>query len=158
MENIEKTAVMFIYPDGYIDKIEVNDKMFHMLYFIELSKKSERFKRYFEEFNIDLDSGKDIANLLTYGIDYELTKKGVIAFHNIDIHEIQTDSNFHKYNPPSYFISMPVVLTPPQKEIMSQIDEQIDLSYSFFGVPGAHELEDITYEDSKNMFSKTKTK
>ena len=89
--------------------------------------------------------------MLTYEFDIELAKEGVIVIHNLFLDE-ELRSKISNYSC-NYYISMPTELSNQQKEIISNIIDNYDMENSWFSTLVDGNLEDITYDEIKNILS-----
>ena len=89
--------------------------------------------------------------MLTYEIDTESAKEGVIVIHNLLLdEELRSEISNYSCN---YYVSMPTELSNQQKEIMSNIINNYDMENSWFSTLVDGNLEDITYDEIKNILS-----
>lgn len=80
MENLINMALIFIYPDGKVEKIPISNFPFHMDYMRENLEKSERFR--------ELCGGLNFFTNLQDHIDSHLNLLGVIVIFNLDLYDI----------------------------------------------------------------------
>ena len=96
MEDLQKQAIILIYPDGLIEKIPVTYHEFHILYYHEHFNKSVRFNSLCHSLKIDFDNNLAIDK---YPDDYEtddireevlgiLGRNGVLIIENLNIFDI----------------------------------------------------------------------
>lgn len=67
-EELSKKAIVIVYPDGYIDAIDVNqewDYHYHKAYYDIIKKYSNKIKMYCDEIILNGEGHKDIDNSLT---------------------------------------------------------------------------------------------
>lgn len=156
VEDFSNQAIVVIYNDGTIETCPIGYEVVHYYYMLDLQEESERFASALEKSHVDFRyEGKNPPSLFTTKHDYALAKEeGVIVFHNIEIipGKVNPDDLIH------FTITMPNTLSEEQKEAMSSIAEEHDLSECIFGVPGEKELVDIQFEEAKKIYSKQRTK
>ena len=148
IENIKKSAIIIIYPDGKIKNIPIDTRLLHLRYFIDLYHQDKEFKDFADNNNVFIqDSFFDSNMLLTYEIDKDLARAGVIALHNLFIYEVQKNSEYIKNAPPQFYVTLPSVLFNEQTSILKDVCNDFDMSCSLYGILMDDELDDITYEE-----------
>lgn len=156
MENIDKYAIIVVYPDGMIEKINKDEKEFHMEYMVDLINHSERLTKITKENDIYIpDDEFDIKLSTTYTLVAELAKAGVITFQNlvIDLDVVKEITDWKK----NFLIILPNQLSDDQKQILNNMINNYDFSESWFGVYLNNVIKDIGYEEFLEMV-RNKTK
>lgn len=157
MNDLYNKAIILIYPDGKKESKPIDNKIFHMRYFLELYKESPNFKEILDQSKYTFFNKNDFTNVeYTYSIDLELAKKGIIAIHNLNIKEINDDKFFLKKYIPNFIFTMPKELTHIQKEIINQLLNESDLHNSFFQIYDNESFIDTNYEKITNFVHQKK--
>lgn len=157
MDNFYTVAVMLIYKDGSIDKLKINDKVFHMQYFAHLYKKSSKLKKIILENDLEFwDEEENVSNLFTYQLDLCLVNQNVIAIHNLNIKEIQTDPKYLQNNIPKFIFTMPNELSIQQKEVLRKLFFEADVYDSEFLLYLEDHFESIDYEGINDLIRQKK--
>lgn len=155
INDINLYASIMIYPDGHVEKIEKDSRIFHMEYLIGLINKSQRLKKIIRDNNLYIPDNKlDIQCTLTTEYDKEITKNGIIILYNILIddpmeYDDTCDTLFH--------VKLPAVLTDTQKIILSSIMNNFEMSNSYYGIYQDNKIVDIEYGEVQSLTS-NKTK
>lgn len=95
MDNLPYLAFVLIYPDGYIDKMEIDNRTSHVEYFKELRTTSPRFEKICGKCNYDIGIHTEF--------DLALVKAGVIALYNFNLKDISLNHDFVSSNMLSSF-------------------------------------------------------
>ena len=157
MDNFYNTAIMVIYEDGSIDKLEIGDKLLHMHYFAHLYKKNSKFKKIILENDLGFcDEEENVDNFFTYQLDLGLANQNIIAMHNLNIKEIHENPNYLEKNIPKFIFTMPSNLTNEQKTVLEQILNENDLYDSEFLVYEKDHFGSLEYEDIINLVHQKK--
>ena len=151
MEDFYNTAIMIIYPDGVIDRINVENKTLHKYYYDKLIDEGIRLKEFIKDKRIVQDEA-------IHKINIYLTKKGIIAINNIRIYNIVRDKDYLKNNVPDFVFNLPDELTIEQKEVLKKLFDQYYLNYSMFGVPQIDNYDVIDYYDLLNLVNEQNIK
>jgi len=81
MEELKNMALIFIYPDGTVEKIPIGEYKLHIEYMRENLTKSSKF--------YDICKGLDFVSSCLHGhIDTMLSLNGVIIIFNLDLRDI----------------------------------------------------------------------
>lgn len=99
MNDLEKMALVLIYPDGEVEKIPITSYVFHIEYMIKQRTVSQRFAR------VTLNC--DFTDSLHEDIDTALVINGIIVLFNLSIYDIVRYSNFLDENKPDFGIYFP---------------------------------------------------
>lgn len=128
-----KTAVMFIYPDGYIDRLEIMDNMIlHIKYYIKLKEISERFANIINESKLSFTSKSgEITSFFTYPFDEYFSSIGIIVIRNTNILEIKRD-NLLENGTPDFAFNIPTSPTEKQKQILDNMFNNYECTTSEF--------------------------
>ncbi len=103
MEDLKRTAIIFIYSDGKVDEIPITTYKLHMDYLREHLNVSPRFE--------DLCGGLNFYTNLHGHIDTHLTLNGVVVIFNLDVSDI-VEGFFDLDNKmPSLVVSLPESLS-----------------------------------------------
>lgn len=156
METIDDYVIIVVYPDGRIEKIMKDDREFHMEYMVDLINHSEGLTRIAKENDVFIpDDEFEIKFSVTYTLDAELAKAGVITFHNliIDLDVVSKINDWKKL----FYITLPNELSDSQKQILNDITSNYDFSECWFGVYRNNVIENIEYDELLGMI-KNKTK
>ena len=158
LSDFRETALILLFPDGTIKKMLVDNRLLHINYFIDLFKTDSFVKEFASRNGITLPSYLyDSKMMVTYDIDTDFARVGVVIFHNLFIYEIMKNKDYITKSLPLFFITLPKKLTDIQTNIINNICNNNDLSCSLFGMYNDSELEDITYDDFVKLLSpKTK--
>ena len=156
IEDLKDQAIVVVYPDGTIEQCPITFEVVHFYYMLDLQEESEKFADALEKSHVDLRyEGEIPPTLFTTGFDYALAKEqGVIVFHNLELSSINNNPDGLPY----FSITMPNTLTDEQRETMTSIEEDNNLSGCSFGVPGDDGFVDVQYEDAKKIYSKQRAK
>ncbi len=158
INNLKYSSLLLIYPDGYIDRVNINRKVLHMDYFIDLCKNSTRFQEIIDQENINMPKNISLSeNILTTDVDTKLAKKGIVVLHNLFILEVLKNDEMIDNAPLLFYISLPDNLSINQKEIMNNLINKYDLSCCLYAIFNDFELVDISYDDILKRFNE-KTK
>lgn len=145
MEDFNEQAIVVIYPDGTIEKIEITDKLLHMHYFRMLYEKSPRFKKAIQESNIDLD---EISANIRGGysnLNFFLSELGIISFLNLRIKEIKRNKIYSKAKP-YFLVTLPKEISEEQKEVLNNLFKEYDCSKNHYGKLVDFQYIDINYD------------
>lgn len=89
---IEEIGIVLIYPDGGIDVVPFDGKTpWHLDYYEKLLNISPRFASVGAKTLLELILNKDYN---TYILNLELASQGIIAIHNVNVHDLVHDKNF----------------------------------------------------------------
>lgn len=153
LDNPQKYAIILIYPDGMIDKIARDEKIFHMEYFIELSHHSKRLNNFIKHQNILMPKDTFEAKMMrTIEIDTKLANHGVITIHNLFLDQDVRDEieDWEK----DFYITMPHELSENQKEIIKDFIDNYDMSNNWFGIYNNDKFDDATIDEVMSMIQK----
>lgn len=152
IKDFRKSAIMLVYPNGFIKNVLVDNRLIHKKYFIDLYKEDEYFKDIVDTYKIPVPNNIFDYNMSTsFEIDRELAKIGIIAFHNLFVDEIQHNEKYIEKAPPQFYVTLPSVLTDEQVNVINELCSNHDMSCNLYGVCINDDLEDITYEEFINM-------
>ncbi len=150
IDNLDKYALIFIYPNGVIDKILIDDRAYHMQYYMNVINKSRRLQEIIKRNNIKLPKDENEAiYMTTYDIDTILAKDGIIVFHNLfPNHDLMKELDLEFQN---FFITLPNELSIEQREIMNNLINKNNVINSWYGKYDNGKLIDIKYDEFKDM-------
>ena len=166
LKDFRKSALIIIYPDGTVKNVLINQKVIHLMYYVNLYNNDEYFKKIVDENNIHVPNDFfESKMILTYEIDKALAKIGVVVFHNLFMFEIIKDEDFIKNTPPQFYVSLPNELTNEQKAVINRLYRDYDMSYNLYSKYAKSliissdsnhefsedELVDISYDEFENM-------
>ena len=157
MDNINdfrKSSIMLVYPNGTIKCMPADMRIIHLKYFIDLYKEDEYFRNIVDKNNIPIpESIFKTDMIVTYEIDKELARIGIIAFHNLFIYAVQKDEKYIEKAPPQFVITLPNILTKEQENIMKELCNNNDMSCNFYAIYNDDRLDDITYDEFNNILN-----
>ena len=153
MNDFYNTAIMVIYPNGKVEIKKIEDKIFHMIYFLFLYNDNTYFKEFMNKSNSNYFKDN---KLFTYSLDLELAKNRVIAIHNLNIRDIKEKPNFLKKHIPNFIFTMPKELTDEQKKAMKEIILQNDLYESLFLSYNVDNFISIEYDEIMDLLHQKK--
>ena len=150
IDNLDKYALIFIYPNGVIDKILIDDRAYHMQYYMGIINKSSRLQEIIKRNNIKLPKDENEAiYMTTYDIDTILAKDGIIVFHNLfPNQDLMKELDLVFQN---FFITLPNELSIEQREIMNNLINKNNFINSWYGKYDNGKLIDIKYDEFKEM-------
>ncbi|MCM1052963.1 MAG: hypothetical protein NC483_03200 [Ruminococcus sp.] len=99
MNDLEKMAIILIYPDGEIEKIPITSHVYHIEYLAEHREKSQRFAR--------VTIKCDFTDTLHEDIDTALVTNGVIVIFNLNIYDIVRNPNYLTEEKPDFTVFFP---------------------------------------------------
>lgn len=99
MEDLGKLALIFIYPDGIVEKIPIGKYKLHVEYMKEHLGKSSKF--------YDLCKELDFETYLHGHIDLNLSISGVIVILNLDVEDIVNGKFIWESKIPNLFAVLP---------------------------------------------------
>ena len=153
MKNINENAIIVIYPNGKIEKRQIDENLLHISYFRELCDESPDFKKILNENNINVYNIKGNIRNGFNNLNILLSELGIISFYNLRIKEIRKNKLYEKAKP-YFFITLPKELTENQSLILKDMFNDYDFSKCHFGKYIDYEPKDIEYEnvfDSVNI-------
>ena len=156
MDDINDYIIIIVYPDGTIEKIVKDSRIYHMEYLVSLINSSKRLKKLVSEKNIYVPTDEDeIRFSTTYDLDAKLANEGLVIFHNllIDLDIVDEIDDWQK----AFHITLPSTLSDKQKEILSSVLNNNDMSECWFGILNNNAIQDIDYEEVIEMIN-NKTK
>ena len=114
-------AIIIIYPNGYVDSLEICEKLEHIDYYKKLLLKSECFIKLCKNCNFDMG--------IHIHIDRILAISGAIVFFNWNIKEIIHNVSFLYNDLPGFIVALPeTTLTKEQvvpfKEIIKNYPKE----------------------------------
>lgn len=147
-----KTAVMFIYPDGYIDRLEIMDNMIlHIKYYIKLKEKSKRFANIINESKLSFTNKRgEIPFFSTHPFDEYFSSIGIIVIRNKNIVEIKRD-NLLENGTPDFVFNIPTSPTEKQKQILDNMFNNYECGTSEFWYFNGEKTIDSTYHDIREL-------
>lgn len=158
MDDLPKTAILLIYPDGEIEKCMITNHRFHIDYLKELLRKSPRFAKICRKCNYT--SGIHISH------DEALALNGVIAMYNFNIRDIVDDLSLLYEDLPSFEVFLPRSFgSMEQLDLINYFYENYpQRKMGFYKLKEKYELtgmmnfDDVSYEDFGSYVREEKEK
>lgn len=158
MNDLPLTAVLLIYPDGYIDQCLVTEEENHICYLRNLRETSPRFAKITKD--CDFEPHNHIL------IDKVLNKNGIIALYNFDTELIAQNHDYVLDFTPAYKIFLPHSYgSIKQIKLLEDFIEKYPSSNkSYFGFikdnvkgPKEENYDEISLENLKNKLKEAKS-
>ena len=151
LNDFYRTAVMFIYPDGYIDRLEIDDDILHIKYYIKLSEISKRFANILKESKMGLTNkhGK-VISYATFPLDEYFSSIGIIVIRNTNIIEVKRD-NLLENGTPDFVFNIPPSPSEKQKQILDNMFNNYECGTSEFWYFNGEKTIDSTYHDIREL-------
>ena len=142
LDNIRPYALILIYPDGLVENVLINDRTYHLEYFVKLRDKSERFKKLCKEKDIFIPSDIDsITDYTHYDLDVLLANEGLLSITSSYVDE--ETKNAYPDEIRDYYIIMPQKLTDEQIELLQRIIDNNNMGNCYYGVFSNWDIVDI---------------
>ena len=145
MDDLEKYAMIVIYPDGSFEGNKISNYDCHMEYLILLANSSPRLLDIFKRNDIELSLKSEAARQTTYKADLKLAKEGIIVLHNM----VLDDETLQ-----GFYITTPSTVNDVQKQTLNQILDGFDMQDGWLGYLEDNELIDVSFDNAKDIFGK----